>query len=161
MKEAEVIEAFYKSFQQKDWKGMHACYHQDVIFSDPAFPNLKGDHARAMWHMLTTSARDLSVTFSNIKADGQHGACDWEAKYTFSKTGARVHNIIHAEFVFKDGKIIRHTDAFSLTRWAGMALGLPGKLLGWTSWMQGKIRATAAGSLAKFEASQPGYSGTR
>ncbi len=158
MRETEVIEKFYSSFQQKDWQGMHACYHPEVVFSDPAFPHLEGLQAKAMWHMLVASARDLSVTFSNVKADSQHGSCDWEATYTFSKTGALVHNRIQAKFDFKDGMVIRHTDTFDLTRWAGMALGLPGKLLGWTPWLQAKIRATAAGSLAKFLASQPGYS---
>ncbi len=156
MKESEVIESFYRSFQQKDWKGMQACYHRDIVFSDPAFPHLEGDQARAMWKMLATSARDLEITFSKVSAEGNHGRCDWEARYTFSKTGARVHNRIHAEFEFKDGKIIRHTDSFNLTRWAAMALGLPGKLLGWTPWLQAKVRATAAGSLAKFIASDTG-----
>lgn len=152
-----LIEKFYASFQQKDWKSMHACYHDEVVFSDPVFPMLKGSQAKAMWHMLVTSARDLSITCINSKANEQTGSCDWEAKYIFSKTGAPVHNRIHAEFTFKDGKIIRHADTFDLTRWAGMALGLPGKLLGWTPWMHAKIRATAAAGLAKFVAQQAGY----
>ena len=159
MNETALIEKFYRSFQQKDWQGMQACYHTKVFFSDPVFPHLEGNQARAMWHMLATSAKDLSVTFSNVKADEKHGSCDWEAKYTFSKTGAFVHNKIHAEFDFKDGLIVRHTDTFDFTRWAGMALGLSGKLLGWTPWLQGKVRATAAASLAKFTSSQPAYSG--
>ena len=157
MKETEVIETFYKCFQQKDWKGMQACYHADVVFSDPVFPLLKGDRARAMWHMLAISAKDLTLTFTNIKAEDGRGSCDWEAKYSFSKTGNAVHNRIHAEFEFKDGKIVRHTDTFDLTHWCGMALGLTGKLLGWTSWMHGKIRATAGLSLAKFLIAQPSY----
>ncbi len=158
MTETEIIEKFYRSFQQKDWQSMQSCYHPDVVFSDPAFPHLKGAHANAMWHMLVSSARDLSITFSNVSASANHGSCDWEARYTFSKTGAPVHNRIHAQFDFKDGKIIRHTDAFNLTRWIGMALGVPGVLLGWSPWLQAKVRATAASSLAKFVASQPGYS---
>jgi ketosteroid isomerase-like protein len=155
MNEKTLIENFYLSFQQKDWKGMQACYHDDIVFSDPVFPHLEGPNAKAMWHMLTTSARDLDITFSNIVADEQKGSCDWEAKYSFSRTGNPVHNRIHASFLFRDGKIVKHTDTFDLTRWAGMALGLPGKLLGWTPWMQNKVRATAAGSLSRFIASQP------
>ncbi|MBL7864329.1 MAG: nuclear transport factor 2 family protein [Cyclobacteriaceae bacterium] len=160
MNEKDVIEKFYKSFQQKDWQGMQSCYHDDIVFSDPAFPHLRGSQAKAMWHMLTTSAKDLVIAFNNVRVDGHLGSCDWEAWYTFSKTGGKVHNKIHAEFEFKDGKIIKHTDDFSFSRWAGMALGLPGKLLGWTPWLKGKVQATAAASLAKFTASQPAYSGT-
>ncbi|MBL7846908.1 MAG: nuclear transport factor 2 family protein [Cyclobacteriaceae bacterium] len=157
MSNREVIETFYQSFQRGDWKSMQACYHDHIEFSDPAFPNLKGSHAKAMWHMLASSAKDLVVTYSQVNANETTGSCEWEAKYSFSRTGARVHNRIHATFEFRDGKIIRHSDKFDLTRWAGMALGMPGKLLGWTPWMQNKIRATAAASLAKFLAAHPEY----
>lgn len=152
-----VIKKFYISFQQKDWQGMQSCYHDEVVFSDPVFTHLKGASAKAMWHMLTTSAKDLTITYYNTKANGSNGSCEWEAKYTFSKTGAPVHNRIRAEFEFKDGKIIRHTDTFNLTAWAGMALGFIGKLMGWTPWIQSKIRKSAAISLEKFMANHPLY----
>jgi hypothetical protein len=61
-----------------------------------------------------------------------------------------VHNIIDATFTFRDGKIVRHVDRFDLWRWAGMALGVTGKLLGWTPIVQGKIRAQAAQGLDAF-----------
>jgi len=131
---------------------MNACYHNDVVFSDPVFLHLKAARACAMWNMLVTSAKDLEVVFKNVVADEKTGSCDWEAEYTFSKTGRRVHNRIHAKFEFRDGKIFRHTDRFSLPSWAGMALGLPGKLFGWTPWLQARIQASAEASLAKFEA---------
>jgi len=153
----EVIEKFYRSFQQRDGAGMQACYHDDIIFTDPVFPNLRGDEAKAMWHMLAVSAKDLTLTYGNIQATEAAGSCDWEAKYSFSRTGARVHNKIHAEFAFQDGKIIRHTDTFDLRRWAAMALGLPGRLFGWSPWMQNKIRANARQSLEKFLSANPQY----
>lgn len=152
-----VIQKFYTCFQKKDWPGMQSCYHNEIIFSDPVFQNLTGPQAKAMWHMLTTASKDLAVTFQNARADEGVGACDWEAQYTFSRSGNRVHNVIHAEFQFRDGKIIRHTDTFNLTLWAGMALGLPGKLFGWTPFIQTKIRKTAASSLAKFITAHPEY----
>lgn len=156
-----LIKKFYICFQQKDWQGMQSCYHDEVVFSDPVFTHLKGLKAKAMWHMLATSAKDLIITYHNTKADATTGSCQWEAKYTFSKTGALVHNRIHAKFEFKDGKIIRHTDSFDLTAWAGKALGLPGKLFGWTPWIQGKIRSSAAKSLEKFMANQVLYQGLK
>jgi ketosteroid isomerase-like protein len=153
----QVIESFYSSFQQKDWKGMQACYHDKIIFSDPVFNNLKGGEAKAMWHMLAIAAKDLSVSFKNVTANGVKGACDWEAYYSFSRTGRKVHNIIHAEFEFSDGKIIRHTDFFNLWRWSGMALGVTGLLLGWSPLVSSKIRSTANSSLKKFMAEHPEY----
>ena len=45
----QLVEKFYTCFSQKDWKGMQACYHDDIVFSDPVFVNLKGTQAKAMW----------------------------------------------------------------------------------------------------------------
>lgn len=160
MTEKEVIEKFYTSFQQLDWRGMQSCYDDAVIFSDPVFQHLEGGQAKAMWHMLASAAKDLKVTFSNVRVEGGRGSCDWEAWYTFSRTGRPVHNRIHAEFEFSNRRIVRHTDTFDLTRWAGMALGLPGVLLGWTPMIKNKIRATASSGLTRFLGSHPEYSGS-
>ena len=161
MNKKETIETFYRSFQGRDWQTMQSCYDEAVVFSDPVFTHLEGDRARAMWHMLVSSAKDLTISFSNVVANGQSGSCDWEARYSFSRTGRAVHNRIHADFQFADGKIIRHTDTFDLTRWAGMALGWPGKMLGWTPWMKNQIRATASTGLSRFLASHPEYTGAK
>lgn len=76
----------------------------------------------------------------------------WEARYDFTATGRKVHNIIDATFEFADGKIIRHRDHFDLHRWAGMALGLKGKLLGWAPPVQNAIRKMAVKGLDQYEA---------
>lgn len=158
MKESEkIIENFYSSFQKKDWKGMQSCYHDHVVFSDPVFNNLKGREAYAMWHMLTEAGKDLEINFHNIKSDGVTASCDWDARYSFSKTGRKVHNLIHARFEFLENKIIKHTDSFNLWRWAGMALGTSGKILGWTPMVQSKIRSGARKSLQKFIDEHPEY----
>ncbi len=148
--QVEIIEKFYNAFQQKDWKTMQSCYHDDVCFNDPAFQNLSGNQAKAMWHMLAINARDFSLQFRDAKTEGNHGSCYWEATYTFSKTGRVVVNKIHASFEFKDGLISKHTDHFDFWKWTQMALGAPGTLLGWSSFLQNKVRKTAMGSLNKF-----------
>lgn len=153
----QLIYKFYSSFQQKDWQGMQDCYDDKVVFSDPVFQKLKGGEARAMWHMLTAAGKDLVVTFQNVRVEGFTGSCDWDARYTFSRTGNKVHNIIHAEFEFNRGKIIRHADTFDLRRWAGMALGTAGKFLGWAPFFQAKIRGAAEKSLKKFMREHPEY----
>jgi ketosteroid isomerase-like protein len=146
----QLITNFYTAFQNKDWKAMQACYHDEIIFNDPVFQNLKGKEAKAMWHMLVTAGKDLSLNFNSVKADDVSGSAHWEALYTFSKTGRKVHNSIDAKFEFKDGKIIRHTDVFDFWRWSRMALGTSGVLLGWTSVIQNKVRETASRNLTKF-----------
>jgi len=135
---------------------MQSCYHDEATFSDPVFQNLNAKEVKAMWHMLVTSGKDLVLQFSNVQASATNGSCHWEAFYTFSKTGKKVHNIIEARFEFKDGKIFRHTDSFDLWRWGRMALGLSGLLLGWSSVLQNKVRSMAKANLTKFMSSN-GY----
>ncbi|HVT37003.1 MAG TPA: nuclear transport factor 2 family protein, partial [Nevskiaceae bacterium] len=109
--------------------------------------DLHGPRAGAMWQMLCARAKDLRVEASNISADDRRGSAHWQAWYPFSATGRRVHNIIDADFEFRDGLIVRHVDRFDFHRWAGQALGLAGKLLGGTSLLQNKVRAQAAAGL--------------
>lgn len=151
----ETIRRFYTAFQKRDAAGMVACYAPDVQFSDPVFTDLKGERAGAMWKMLCERGKDLKIEFRDVRADASTGSAHWEAWYTFSATGRHVHNIIDATFEFRDGRIVRHTDRFDLHRWAGLALGLPGKLLGWTPLLQNKIRAMAAKGLADYLAKRP------
>jgi ketosteroid isomerase-like protein len=148
---AQLIQRFYEAFQKRDAATMAACYHADVQFSDPVFTDLKGAHAGNMWKMLCERGKDLKIEFRDVRADDARGSAHWDAWYTFATTGRPVVNRIDAEFTFKDGKILRHVDRFDLHRWSGQALGLSGKLLGGTNFLQNKVRAMAAKNLAAYE----------
>jgi hypothetical protein len=147
-----LIETFYSAFQEKDYKTMQQCYNDGATFSDPAFQNLNAAEVKAMWQMLLLSGSDLKIEFRDIKANDKTGSCHWEAWYTFSRTGRKVHNIIDAEFEFKEGKIFRHRDHFNFWRWSKQALGVSGLLLGWSSFLENKVRATAKGRLRSYMA---------
>jgi len=147
-----LITKFYTAFQQKDWAAMAACYHPEATFRDEAFDLKSGAEAGAMWRMLVTAGRDLRIEFRDVQADANTGSARWDAWYTFSKTGRPVHNIIHAEFEFRDGLIYRHRDQFDFWRWSRQALGAPGWLLGWSGLLRSKVRATAMRGLADFMA---------
>jgi ketosteroid isomerase-like protein len=146
----QLIQRFYESFARRDAEAMAACYHRDVEFSDPVFPDLKGDEARDMWRMLAGRAVDLEVRFEVRGADDRKGAAHWDADYTFSKTGRKVSNRIDAEFEFEDGLIRKHRDHFDLWRWSRMALGTPGLVLGWSPVIGNAVRKEAAKGLAAF-----------
>ncbi len=148
----ELIAKFYTSFQKRDATGMIDCYDPDVQFSDQVFVDLKGDRAKAMWQMLCARGSDLKIVFGNVQANDDVGQAHWEATYTYS--GRKVHNAIDAAFQFKDGKIIQHQDSFNLWKWAGMALGPIGLLLGWTPFVQKRIRRSANDRLEKFIANK-------
>jgi ketosteroid isomerase-like protein len=153
---AALIERFYTAFANRDHATMAACYAPDATFEDEVF-TLRGKEIAAMWHMLTATARDFSLTFNGVEANDATGKAHWEAKYIFSKTGRPVLNVIDATFTFKDGLIATHRDRFGFWTWSRQSLGLPGLLLGWSSFLQGKVRATAAEGLAKFISGRPEY----
>lgn len=151
MENEQLIRHFYESFAQNNADGMVACYSDEIEFSDPAFGLLKGTEAKNMWRMLVERAKgNIKIEFKNISADDKKGSADWTANYLFSKTNRQVFNQIHAEFEFKDGKIIRHNDTFDIWKWSKQALGISGLLLGWSSFMKNKIQQNAKESLREY-----------
>lgn len=146
-----LISEFYQAFQRLDSEAMSACYTEDVVFSDPAFGELRGREAGDMWRMLVSRAKDFSLTFDQVRADERSGSAHWVATYLFSQTGNTVVNDIQARFVFRDGKICEHHDHFSMWRWARQALGAKGLLLGWTPVVKNAVRTQARKGLKAFQ----------
>lgn len=147
-----IIEKFYGAFNELDADTMCACYHDDIVFEDPAFGVLKGDKAKAMWQMLCTSqkGKNFKIVASQIEGDTEKGSAHWEAFYNFSKTGRKVHNKIDAKFEFKDGLIINHKDEFNLHRWAKQAMGIKGFLFGGMGFFKTKLNQQTNYLLDKF-----------
>ena len=145
-----VLDRFYSAFQDRDWATMGACYHPDAHFSDPVFPDLDAAGVRAMWKMLLTNGTDLRIGFSVLEESGTNGKAEWEAHYTFSRTGRSVHNEVVSSFEMKNGLILRQLDEFDFWNWSRQALGTPGLLLGWSPLIKNKVRATAAKGLARI-----------
>lgn len=144
---AQLLETFYAAFARRDAAAMAACYHADASFSDPVFPALDGDGVRAMWAMLCANGKDLRLEVGPISADDTQGRAHWDAHYTFSGTGRPVLNRVDATFRFRDGLIVEHRDVFDFHRWATQALGLSGRLLGGTGWLQRKVQKQAGEKL--------------
>jgi hypothetical protein len=150
MDNEEVINLFYTSFKNRDFATMQACYADNATFSDEAFVNLDAHQTRAMWEMLIRRGKDIQITFGDIVIRGNKGTAKWEAIYTFSATKRMVHNKIKAEFVFENGKIVKHRDSFSLFRWAQQVYGFMGWVVGWTPFFRMKLQKTAKKSLDEF-----------
>lgn len=73
-----LITRFYEAFAQLDAEAMSACYTDDVLFSDPAFGELRGAQVGDMWRMLTSRAKNFSVVFDQVRADDQTGSAHWQ-----------------------------------------------------------------------------------
>lgn len=147
----QLIHQFYTAFQNGDALAMKQCYHPDIQFQDPAFGLLNGEQAAMMWKMLLERAKGtIKIEYTDVSADNLDGIAKWTAHYTFSQTNRKVVNQIFAEFKFKDGLIIKHTDNFDVWKWSKQALGWKGYLLGWTGFFQEKIQEKALYSLKKY-----------
>lgn len=145
----KIVDDFYTAFARKDAEAMCALYAKDVHFRDPVFLDLHGDQARGMWRMLCGRAKDFSLTHEVLEATSTSAKARWIANYTFN-TGRHVENRIEATMQIEGGKIRDHRDDFDLYRWARQALGPTGLLLGWTPFVQGKIRRTAREGLDQY-----------
>jgi uncharacterized protein len=147
---AELIERFYTAFARRDGDAMAKLYAPDARFSDPVFRDLRGEEPGQMWRMLTERGEDLEVKLLGSFAEGDTGAAHWRATYTFTQTGRPVVNDVRASFHFADGKIVDHVDSFDFRKWASQALGLSGRLLGWTPLLRAAVRRRARKGLDEF-----------
>lgn len=147
MTQENVVDRFYKAFAKCDAEAMAACYADTVEFSDPVFPLLKGEEARGMWRMLCGRSKDLRVEYVSRKLADDQYQVDWDASYTFTKTGRLVHNRIQADIKVKGGKIVWHRDHFNFWRWSRQALGVPGWVMGWTPFLKTAVRGEAGKAL--------------
>ena len=84
----DIIESFYKAFQERDAERMASYYHEDITFNDPAFKHLKAEHAGNMWRMLLSQAdKNMKIRFSDVWANDTEGGANWRQS-TFSQKPA-------------------------------------------------------------------------
>jgi ketosteroid isomerase-like protein len=151
MTNVKLIEKFYTSFSEGDFKGMKECYHAEICFQDPVFGKLMGEKPGNMWEMLLSQKKaNLTISFDRIDVSSNTGKAHWTAEYLYGKSKRKVTNIVRAEFKFKEGKIIEHIDTFDLWKWTKQAMGITGYLMGWTPFMKTKIQATTNKRLNDF-----------
>ena len=147
---SQVVTEFYTAFQHRDAELMAQCYADDVTFQDPAFGKLNGEEAKDMWRMLCGNAKDLKVTFEIMEETEENVKAYWEANYTFSRTGRRVHNKVDATFTFENGLISTHKDQFNLWHWSQQALGTAGFLIGWSGSFRKKFQKETRKMLTQY-----------
>jgi ketosteroid isomerase-like protein len=142
----DTIEKFYTAFAARDLDTMASCYHPEIHFSDPVFPDLRGPQVMQMWRTLSGRSPEMSVSYRDAAAADALGSAHWTARYVFS--GRPVVNEIDASFRFGDGVFVRHVDSFDFWRWSRQALGISGLLLGWSPYLRSKVQARSAKLIA-------------
>jgi len=155
MSNQKLITKFYTAFANRDSEGMIACYHEDIMFQDPAFGKLEGERVKAMWEMLLSRpGAGATITFNKVEANEETGSADWRAQYKFGDKQRNVINEVSASFKFKDGLIIEHIDTFDVWKWSRQAMGPVGTFLGWTGFMKKKIQQTTNSQLDSYLANK-------
>lgn len=150
IKNEETIHKLYSALQTLDHKGMIQCYHPEATFKDPIFELNSKDEIAGMWTILCKSAKKFELHYDEVRADEEEGSARLNAKYLFPQTDRMVHNHINARFKIKKGLIIEHLDTFDFWRWSRQALGFPGLLFGWTSFLQKKVQKQAYKNMKRF-----------
>lgn len=157
MTNLEVVTAFFASYQNHDYTGMHSCLDPQVEFSDLAFRRIVGADVRAMWQWfcVPTESRPKPVriaSFQILNAEGDRVTAKYEVDYTL-EGGHRVNYVIQSGFTVRNGKIVRQVDtpAVSNFKFAGMALGFPKSLLALTPFFKPIIRREMGKKLAEFQ----------
>ncbi len=150
MNNKQLIQNFYEAFSKANVEEMISVYHDEIEFEDPAFGKLKGKDAKNMWKMLLSRNSNIKVTYSDIQTNGNFGTANWKAVYFYGPQKRKVTNNIKASVIFKEGKIIKHTDVFSIWKWSKQALGFKGLLLGWTPFLKNKVQTMTNKLLKEF-----------
>ena len=146
----QIVSEYFEAFQKLDWQTMQNCYTDESIFLDPVAGALYGDEIKAMWQMLLKENTNLKITVKDREFDGEEVVnssgvagyyCKvyWEAVYLFPATGRRAHNKVISNIRVEDNKIAEQFDQFRFHRWASMAFGFRGLLLGWTPGFRKKV----------------------
>lgn len=148
----DLANSFYAALAVGDGETMANLYAPEVVFEDPAFGVLNGTDAGDMWRMLCSGASDLRVTHTIKSSTDDVVVTNWVANYTFGPTRRPVRNEVTATMRFQGGKIVDHRDQFDFWKWSSQALGITGRLLGWSPFLRARVQRTTAANLAKFQA---------
>ena len=142
----KALARLYDAFAHRDGAAMAAMYRADAAFEDPVF-RLKGEEIGEMWTGLLGRARDFSVAYTIAQAASGRGTVEWTARYLFGGR-RRVTNVVVSDIEFDGQKIRRQVDQFDFHRWAGQALGTPGKLFGGYEWFRRAVSRKVARAVA-------------
>lgn len=154
MDNRDLLDTFYKGFNKANAEEMVSCYHEEIIFQDPAFGTLHGSQAKNMWRMLLSRNSSIKISYQIVACDENQGKVDWIARYTFGPKKRSIINKVTGDFKFRDGKIISHEDSFDLWKWSRQAMGPIGYFLGWSNLLKTSIQKKTNKLLTSFSEKQ-------
>jgi ketosteroid isomerase-like protein len=145
-----LVRRYFDAFARLDGEAMAACYHASASFSDPIFPDLRGERVGWRWRMLTRGATDMHLDYVIVFGDERKAQVEWQSRYRFAGSGREVRNQGLSTLAFWDGRIVRQIDEFDFWRWSRSSVGLMGTLFGGLGPVRGMVQRRAAAQLERY-----------
>ncbi len=136
-----AVNTFFRAYAKADPVLIGQCLHQQISFSDPLFPDLRGARALLRWHWLLRQTQDLSVQHQVIFADDRKAQLKVNVSYSWH--GRQVNLPVLTTLTIWDDLIVRHVDEYSYYEYAKQAQGLAGRVLGALPMAQSAVQRRA------------------
>ncbi|MBI3272445.1 MAG: nuclear transport factor 2 family protein [Planctomycetes bacterium] len=151
----DVARTFYDAFIKGDVATLQGLYAPDVKFRDEIFTFSDRAGTMGMWRVLVDPKSGGRFSYEILGADANTATVRWIADYKFPspKFGRKVHNVVTATLVVRNGRIVDHHDSFSWEKWSRQAFPL-GALSSWPP-VAKFLKMVIRGVLAKSAGSAP------
>jgi hypothetical protein len=127
-----------------------ACYHPEVFYSEPLHPRLRGESVIDLWRMRLAPGEPYDIRLDEASGGGDGAAARWTVRTRVRGREVEIHG--RSLFAFREGRISRHYDHYSLWRWSAQALGPAGAAFGWLGPVRWALRTRARRALERFSA---------
>jgi ketosteroid isomerase-like protein len=147
----ELIRTFFSAFQNRNFEAMRNCCNDNLVYFDPLYHFLNGEHVLSMWKCRYAYVEKFCLEFSDIVTDdNEYYTIQYHLSYVAEETGKVVNQTIKSYMRVLSGKIVEHSDAFSIHQWSSMVYGTIAKLIGWNRFYQNRLKKNARKKLLKF-----------
>jgi hypothetical protein len=140
-----VVDRFFGAFAKADPVAMHDCLHEQISYSDPLFPDLRGGRVGLRWHWLLRHATEVKLQYQVMFADDRKTQAKVELSYRWR--GRAVALPILSTFALWDDLIVRHVDEYPYWLYARQVHGASGLVLGKFAWVQSVVQRRAAAEI--------------
>lgn len=155
MTNIEIIDLFFTAFGNLNDRDLNALYSDTIIYSDPLFGLLQGQQVKDKWEMVCKNMTEFRLTvIKKEEIDHEYATCEWKAEYISVDSGGPIVFSSKSFMRFAEGKIIEHSEGFSLTKWVAQVYGIKGRFFGWLNFMKRKAQAECQERLEQYSKSK-------
>ena len=139
-----IVNLFFASLKSRNIEKMMEIYHSKIIYSDPLYGLLKQEDVIKRWQLLLEENVIEDIQIMDIKEyDDEYAMAHWNCTFYYTITQKKVTLSIKSFFKIENNLIIEQSDAYRLSKFISKAYGIKGLLLGWTKFMQHRVKKTA------------------